>query len=291
MRLITGAWFVLHLICSAYGQVTVEVALDQEQFLRDESLPIKLRITNRSGQTLKLGADKDWVTFNVTGRDGLSPLKLGEPSLPESLSIDSAQVATRRIDLMPFYDLSVPGRYSITATVRIAQWSSEVTSSAKEFDIVGGNKVWEQEFGIPTPNGTQPEVRKYILQQATFLKHLRLYVRVTDLAETHTFRVTSVGTLVSFSHPETQVDRASQLHVLFQTGPRSFVYAMLSPDGEVLTRQTHDYANSRPQLHLDEAGQIRVIGGIRRPQTTDLPPPISSRPVPAPARDVPISKP
>jgi hypothetical protein len=34
---------------SASAQVTVDVVLDQEQFLPSESLPVAVRITNRNG--------------------------------------------------------------------------------------------------------------------------------------------------------------------------------------------------------------------------------------------------
>ena len=39
-------------LTSARAQVSVEVVLDQEQFLPRESVPAAVRITNRSGQTL-----------------------------------------------------------------------------------------------------------------------------------------------------------------------------------------------------------------------------------------------
>jgi hypothetical protein len=47
------------------AQVSVALVLDQEQFLIDESLPVKVRIANRSGQTLKLGQEPDWLTFAI----------------------------------------------------------------------------------------------------------------------------------------------------------------------------------------------------------------------------------
>jgi hypothetical protein len=52
---------LLVLACPLTAQVAVEILLDQEQFLRDESLPVKVRVINRSGQTLRLGQDNDWL--------------------------------------------------------------------------------------------------------------------------------------------------------------------------------------------------------------------------------------
>ena len=55
-------------LTSAIAQsVSVEVVLDQEQYLVNEELVAKVRITNFSGQTLTLGADEDWLSFTLDG--------------------------------------------------------------------------------------------------------------------------------------------------------------------------------------------------------------------------------
>jgi hypothetical protein len=138
--------------------------------------------------------------------------------------------------------------------------------------VLSGTKLWEREFGLPS--STIPEVRKYALQQATFAKQLRLYVRLTDQNESKVFRVRPLGMLVSFSNPEAQVDKLSHLHVLFQNGARTFLYSIVTPDGDQIIRQTYDYVNdSRPRLRVEEDGRIVVAGGQRRILLSDLPPP------------------
>lgn len=266
--------------CSA--QVVVEVLLDQEQFLRDESLPVRIRVTNRSGQTLQLGKERDWLTFLIEGRDGFPVSQKGELSVPGELTLDSALSASRTVNLMPYFDLSQPGRYVITATLKIKAWNEEHLSKPKNFDIVRGTKIWEQEFGVPAAGGP-PEIRKYALQQANYLKQsaqsplhegkeLKLYVRVTDSTEAKVFRVLPIGPLVSFSRPEAQVDKTSKLHVLFQTGARSFSYTVTNPDGETTLRQTYDYTQTRPILRSGEEGKVFVAGGIRRAAAGDYSP-------------------
>src|SRR5438876_2429594 len=82
------------------AQVSVELVLDQEQFLLDESLPVKVRITNRSGQTLKLGEEADWLSFSVEGREAQIVAPLKEVSVPGEQAIESSMVASRRVDLL-----------------------------------------------------------------------------------------------------------------------------------------------------------------------------------------------
>ncbi len=165
------------------AQVTVEVLLDQDQFLPNESLPAKVRIVNNSGQTLRFGSE-DWLNYSVEAKDGFIVLKNGDAPLAHNFEVKAGEMATARADLSPCFDISKPGRYSVTATINIKDWEAQVSSAPKNFDVVRGVKLWEQEFGVPqSPDDhSQPEVRKYILQQATLSRHVELFLRLTDAA-------------------------------------------------------------------------------------------------------------
>ena len=116
-------------------------------------------------------------------------------------------------------------------------------------------------------------MRKYILQQANYLKQLRLYVRLTDVTESKTFRVFGAGPIVSVSRPQPQLDKASNLHLLWQTGAKAYTYIVVNPDGELIVRQMYDMANnSRPRLQLNADGKFTVTGGVRHVTRDDIPP-------------------
>lgn len=255
----------------ATAQLTVEVLLDDLEFLRDESLTLRVRVTNRSGQPLRLGQSNDWLSFTVEGQDGSAVPRLAEPRVAGAFTLDSAQSATKTVDIMPGFDFGQPGRFTVTATVKVPQWDGEITSPRKSFHIIRGTRLWEEEFGVPVKEGA-PEMRKYSLVRASGLKHSRLCVRVTDPQENRVFRVVSLGQAVSFGHPEARVDRASTLHVLFQNGARTFLYCAFDPQGEWIARQSFDYTTSRPTLRVNPAGRVVVEGGARRYTPADLPP-------------------
>jgi hypothetical protein len=260
-------------ISQAAAQLSVEIVTDQEQFLRDEGVRLKVRVTNRSGQTLRLGADNDWLSFNVDSHEGVGITKLGDVPVRGEFLLESAHVAIRQVDLAPSFDLTEPGRYVVTATVRVKDWASEISSKPKRIEVVRGTKIWEQEFGIPAPSGF-PEVRRYILQQAQYQKQLRLYLRIADANDQTVFKVQPIGTLVSFSRPEAQVDQNSDLNVIFQNGARSFSFQVVRPDGNITLRQTYDYTSTRPSLRANDEGRIYVSGGVRRYTADDLPVPL-----------------
>jgi hypothetical protein len=283
------AWllvFALAPLVPLRAQVSVEVVLDQEHFLSGESLTAAVRITNRAGQPLHLGGEADWLTFAVELRDGGGiVVKNSEPSVLGAFTLETTKVATRRVELLPHFDLARAGRYSITASVRIKEWDQTLTTKPKYFDIINGAKLWSQDFGLPVEGTTNrsPEVRKYTLEQANYLRNqLRLYFRLTDADGGRVLKVFSLGPMVSFGAPEHQIDKASNLHVLYQNGARSFSYTVISPNGDIIARQTHDYTSSRPKLQLGENGQLVVVGGARRQTAEDVPEPTRAEdPVPS----------
>jgi hypothetical protein len=233
-----------------------------------------VRITNHSGQSLHLGAGDDWLTFFVEGQQGMVVPKIGEVPVAGEFTLETSKAAIVNADLVPWFVLNQLGHYSIIATVRIKQWNQEVSSRPAQFDIINAAKLWEQSVGFPGAAGTNnamPDVRKYVLQQAAYLKgQLRLYLRVTD-AYDKAVRVVPVGQVISFSRPDPRVDKFNNLHLLYQSGPRSFSYSQFNSQGEVLSRATYDYITSHPHFQTDDEGKVSVVGGVRRETASETP--------------------
>ncbi|MGA9777361.1 MAG: hypothetical protein ACLPRE_00825 [Limisphaerales bacterium] len=272
-------WLILGLavtpVFSMSAQVTVSLTLDQDQFLPSESLPVTVHITNQSGQPLHLGADPDWLTFSVEAADNFIVVKNADPPVQDPFELDSSQIATKRVDLQPYFDLKQAGHYRIVATVRIKDWNTDITSQPRGFDVINGAKLWSQVFGVPLPAGVSnrpPEVRKYTLEEANYLhSQLRMYVQVSDESGTTIFKVRPIGSMVSFSQPEEQLDRSSNLHLLYQSGAASFLYSVVNPGGEIVRQEIYDYLNVRPRLHVGDDGNITILGGVRRVKPQDIP--------------------
>jgi hypothetical protein len=258
----------------AGAQVNVELVLEDEYFLPRQPLVAAVRITNLSGQTLALGKDSHWLTFAIESKDGILVSVEGDPPVAGEFEVESATVATKRVDLAPYFILSHPGRYQVTATVRIPQWDRELTTPSKRFVVNPGRRLWEEAVGVSSATDPQapPDERKYVLQVGHHAKQTLLYVYVTDKTESRVFRMLPVGPFYSVTRPEPQLDRESNLHLLFQTGARTFSYCVIDPGGQLTTRQTHEYSGTRPRLKPDAAGKVTVAGGKRRLHSTDLPP-------------------
>jgi hypothetical protein len=272
MKTFFAGWLALLCAFHVTAQVSIELVLDQEQFLPSEAVPLTVKITNRSGQQLKFGADPDWLTFTVESTDGFVVIKNAEVPVTGEFDLETSQLAIKRVDLQPYFSITKPGRYRVIATLRIKEWSKHMASAPTQFDIINGAKLWAQDFGVPDGTNSAPEARKYTLEQANYLKdQLRLYVQVSDAAEQLVYKVTVLGPMVSFSQPEAQVDRSSRLNVLWQAGGQSFSYAIVNPNGTVANREVYDNFVSRPRLTVDANGEVVVRGGTRRMKPAEYP--------------------
>ncbi len=273
--LVTGLG--LGLVVGLSAQVSVEITMGQEHFLSGETIPLTVRIANRSGQTLHLGDAPDWLTFTVSSRTAYVAEKNGDVPVEGAFELGSGKTALRRVTLTPYFNLPHAGRYEATASVRIKQWETMVVSPPKAFEIINAAKIWSQDFGMPPVPGVTnevPEVRRYSLEQANYLRgKLRLYLRLMDAESDHAYKVIPIGGMVSFSNPEARIDRVNQLHVLYQFGAHSYLYTVVTPEGEIVRRQTYDIAQHRPRLVSDEKGGFVVAGGQRRITDGDIPTP------------------
>jgi len=261
-------------VATAHAQINVEIVFDQETYLANEPLIAKVRISNASGQTIPMGKGLDWLIFSFEGRDNLIVTQKGPVPVDGEFKSESSTTVIKPVNLEPYFNLSQPGRYSVTATVNIPAWGQSFTSRPKNFNITKGTRLWETNFGVPTTQtNAVPEIRKYVLQQGNHIHDIRLYLRLMDAGGGLTFKVLTLGQMLSFSRPEPQLDKESNLHVLFQTSARGFTYLVITPDGDFKIRRIYDYTDSRPILRADETGNIGVSGGIRRVTANDLPKP------------------
>ncbi|MFO1488665.1 MAG: hypothetical protein U1F65_09325 [Verrucomicrobiota bacterium] len=270
----SGLMFVLWLLSLAGGtaQVTLQLSLEQEQFLPGEILPLAVRIVNRSGQTINLGGDNDWLKFTVESRDVPVVVRTGEPPVAEDIVLDSAHAAIKEVNIAPYFNLKKPGHYTVSATAMLKDWNRQISSAPISFDIVNAASLREIEFGVPLPAGVSnrpPEVRKYVLLQANYLKKLMLYFQLSEPTGKHD-KVYTLGQMLNMNLQDTQLDRLSNLHVLYQVGAHTSSYVMINPDGELMKRQTYEFT-TRPRLRIEDDGRVVVVAAARVERPNDLP--------------------
>lgn len=265
-----AAWMACLGVIRALAQVEVQVAVPQELFLVGEPVEVALRIANFTGAKAVFGKEPGWLRFNVEAWDGGVVNRLADGPDPGEFSLESSTRGTVRLDIQPAFDLSRPGRYRVSATVR-APAGGEFTSQEATLEVVRGTKLWEKDFGVVEAGADGAQSRKYVLSQVTHLREARLYVRVTDASESGNLRTVPLGATVSFNRAACSVDRQSRLHVLHQFDASSYRYHQVGPDGTLIARRTYVFEEKRPQLRMSEAGEVAVVGAERKKMPDDVP--------------------
>ncbi len=265
-----------HTVMAQHNGVTLDLEIDQQQYLSGEDVRATLTIVNRSGQPLILGATTNWISFDVIGEHEYVAHKLGEMPVKQAFTLMTGQTIVREFNITPYFDFRKPGRYSLRAVVRIPQWKQEMACKPAIFTVEKGTPLTglgDLAFGVPLPAGVTnapPDIRRYGLLRVSFLDQMRLYFQLSD-GTGRPLRVYPLARIVDFRDPEAEMDRFNHFHVLVQTGARVFTYCEINTSGTLLARQYHEYSESRPRLRLTDDGHVFVGGGRRLLTSNDYP--------------------
>jgi len=181
-------------------------------------------------------------------------------------TVASAQRATRRVNIAPFFNVGRPGSYRVVAIVKFPELGSEQGSPPAQFSVVTGRKLWEQAFGL---GGVGEEGhRRYSLIQSTLKDRLMLYARVEDTDAHLVLRTVAISGMTSFSEPQALLDREGRLHVLNQFGAHASHHVIMGPEGALIARDIYDFAPRRPALKVDGSGVVFVQGAVKRAAPT-----------------------
>ncbi len=263
-------WVLLAM--AARAQVEVELKCSQKRFLPSESIPLSIRIGNLTGAPLQLGTWPGWLNFSVERMPAGVVKRIGDVSDSGAFTLEQSTVGTIKYDLAPIFEIDQMGIYRVTATVTPIEGGQSYTSAQWSFEVINGTRIEDRTFGFTQEDGTV-EQRKYILQQANYLKQVQLYLRVTDPTESRTYKVVALGGVVSFKRPEFLIDRKSRFHILHQFSATEYHYHVIDADGLVVSREIRQSTDKRPQLRVNDEGLVAVIGGVRRLDKSDIPPP------------------
>ncbi len=265
----------LAVLCSGWvsAQVDVDLSMARESFLPAEDIEVGVRISNFTGSPLTLGKEPRWLRFTVERISGGVSERLSEPPESGEFTLEQATRGKLTFNITPLFRLSTPGAYRVSAMVLLPS-GEQFTSAPKNFNIISGAQISQpREVGWKAPDGTL-ERRKFIVQKGNFQRKAQLYVRITDASESHTIKVLPLGNSVSFDRPEWVVDRQTRFHILHRADASHYLYHVILPDGTIESRQMlYNDGSGSTQFRVNEDGEIRVFGGVRRAFRGELPAP------------------
>ena len=282
-RTLPFAFFCL-LTISAEAQIQVELKLKRLQYIAYEPVVATVGITNLAGRDVDLhDADgQSWFGFEVTGSEGQPIAPINSENLQPPLKIEAGQKVTRKINLAPLYAVHDFGTYHVRAHIYFTDLGKFFYSASRVFEVTDARPIWQKTVGIPEDLPGAGSARTYSLLTNRFPDHTSLYVRVEDKDNGIVYSTYSLGRAIAFDQPQAELDRANQLHVLHCAAPRSWSYARIGLNGELLAHSSFMETKTRPRLVHGGNGEVAVRGGmIEAPATQtarDTIPKLSQRP-------------
>ncbi len=245
------------------AQIQVQLKFSRLQYIAYEPLTATVSITNRAGRDIDLrdDADEHWFGFEITGNQGQS---IGAGTMAESppLHIESGKTVTQKVNLAALFPMEEFGPYHVRAHVYFADVARYFYSPTKVVEITNARPIWKQSVGVPSDSGAEGNARTYSLLSNRFPDHTSLYVRVEDETRNLVYATYSLGHIIAFDEPHAEIDRENRLHVLHCAAPRTWSYAVVGLNGQLISRSTILETKTRPRLQHSANGDVAVLGGM-----------------------------
>jgi hypothetical protein len=249
---------------SGEAQVQVDLKFKRLQYIAYEPVMATLGITNLAGRDVELHDTEGqaWFGFEVTGSEGQPIAPIATSTMQAPLRIEAGQKVTQQIDLAALYSVHDFGTYHVRAHIYFADLGKFFYSASRVFEVTDARPVWQQTVGIPDGVAAPGDARTYSLLSNRFPDHTSLYVRVQDRDTGIVYATYSLGRSIAFEQPQTEIDRANQLHVLHCAAPRAWTYSRVGLNGELLGHSSLIETKTRPRLVRSASGEVSVRGGM-----------------------------
>jgi hypothetical protein len=275
---------------SAVAQIQVDLRFTRLQYIAYESVVANLTITNLAGRDVDLRDEngRGWFGFEVTGDEGRSIAPISNIQT-EPLNVAAGKRVTRKINLTPLFGVHDFGTYHVRAHIYFADLNKFYYSPTKVFEVSDARPIWRKTVGVPEGTSARGNARTYSLMTNRFPDHTSLYVRVEDKDSGMVYSTFSLGQIIAFDQPQAELDQSNQLHILYCAAPRSWGYACIGLNGELLSRASFSETKTRPRLVHSDDGVVKVAGGLMETPVTQAArataPKLSARPPNAPKDD------
>lgn len=245
----------------SFGQVTISIKPNKKSYLAGEAVIAEITLTNNTGREVEMKRidNLPWLDILVTESRTEAPLtQIRFPDFPKVV-IPAGKQVSRKVDLRHLYVLQKIGYYKMQAIVRTSGLGNNMYGSKKIlFDVQNGRTV-----ATRTVSNALGGRVTYVLCTLVNDNKQSLYVQVKDDSN-NIIGATVLAPWLTGYNPIIKTDANSCLHVFFQTTPKYFVYASVSPEGKRMDAQYYGrMPGAVPRLVNGADGSVSVSGAYR----------------------------
>lgn len=266
LRIILTALVIIMGICAqAHAQLEVRLSTERGEYVPGEDVPLTVTITNHTDATVRLSnvPGRPWLHIHLTRQgSGTAVVPNSIPRYPECVLSPGGRKAFS-ISLKPHYALTNDGSYGATVTLRMPDGQTTYTSNRAVFGLSSGGTM--RSFTIQARG--QKLVTSIKLLSIKGLSYV--FGQVVDASSRKPLGACMLGRYVNFMAPRVLLDSAQNMHVLMQSTPVFYTYAVMDTYGR---RRSHEVLERTggPVDLISTGGGIKYIGLRRYKKPTEL---------------------
>ncbi len=241
----------------AHAQLSVHLKTERKEYLVGEQITMKLTLSNNSDQSLVLDNTdaRKWLHFSISSYSlptGITPL--ASPRFPKVM-MTPGSTRTFELDIKPFFNFNKLDFYTATATIRMPDGVTTYSSNRTSFSITNGSSMTS--FNIQH-KGKKLQLHTKLLQTN---KTDCLFGQVIDSSSNTALSSCYLGRYLNFMKPIVILDRNQNMHMLCQSTPKYYTYAVMNTEGKRVKYQIYRRTNGPIDLIVTGAG-VTVVGAI-----------------------------
>ncbi len=251
---------VFCLLLGGQAAAQIEVRLDpvRKEFLLGENISFKLTLINRTDRHIVLdnSPGRGWLSFTVTQSGDNNPISpKAIPMFPRT-ELPPGANRSYQLNLRPYYRFNRANNYKAIATVRMPDMQTTHSSNRAGFALSFGGNIKSYAVQVGGQN----------LQMCVKLMHVGqndyIFGQVLNNNTREALGACVVGKYLRFMQPIAMLDKHQNLHILCQSTPELFSYAVMGTDGRRRDHGVYKRAAGGPVDLISTGNGVRPIGVI-----------------------------
>lgn len=254
-KILVALALLLGVCAEAHAQLGIRVEPVRRDYVMGENVMFRLTIVNHTDSSIALTSTpgRCWLDIAVTYRgDTLPVVPRSIPRYPD-LTLTPGSSRSYNIGLKPHYALNRQGSYKIVATLRMPDKTTTYTSNAGVFNLISGSDL--RSFTVQN----QGQRLKLGVKLINVNGQNMLFGQVMNEDTRQAVGACCLGRFVSYMTPRVMLDRAQNLHVLCQSTPVYYTYAVMDTNGACRSQKVMQRTGGPVDL-ISTGGGIQCIG-------------------------------
>lgn len=224
--ILTATLLLLCGLC-AHAQVELQLSPVRHDFMVGENVVFKLTITNYTDKAIQLSntPGRPWLNFMINRQGENMPLTPTARAKFPDLALTPGSRRSFEVDLAGFYAIRSTGRHAAVATIRMPDGHTTYSSNRALFAMIDGGKI--REFHIQA----RGQNLRLNLKLARIDGKDCLFGQVEGLDTHRIHGACYLARFLNFMKPIVLLDSAYNMHVLCQSSPELFTYAVMDTKG------------------------------------------------------------